>query len=123
MDKEVERDSKKGCRPLNVGHDEIVILIDDLRERYQQSDLLCVFDMSRSSYGYHRQKLTRVDAERDRLKEKVISMHSESRGAAGARTISGQLKQVGEPVGRFKAGKLLREAGLVSKQQRRDRIR
>ena len=79
--------------------------------------------MSRSSYGYHRQKLTRVDAERDRLKEKVISMHSESRGAAGARTISGQLKQVGEPVGRFKAGRLLKEAGLVSKQQRRRRYR
>ena len=79
--------------------------------------------MSRSSYGYHRQKLTRVDAERDRLKEKVISMHSESRGAAGARTISGQLKQVGEPVGRFKAGRLLKEAGLVSKQQRRHRYR
>jgi transposase InsO family protein len=50
-------------------------------------------------------------------------MHREKRVAAGARMLSGQLKQEGEKVGRYKAGKLMKEAGLVSKQQRRHRYR
>ena len=94
-----------------------------MREQYQQSDLLFVFGVSRSSYRYHRQQLSIVDAERERLKQKVVVIHSESRCAAGARTISGQLKQAGEKVGRYKARSLMKEAGLVSKQQRRHRYR
>jgi putative transposase len=85
--------------------------------------LLSVFDLSRSSYSYHREQLTVVDVERERIKAKVIAMHNESRCAAGARTISGQLKQEGEQVGRYKAVRLMAEAGLVSKQQKRHRYK
>lgn len=48
-------------------------------------------------------------------------IHRNSRGAAGARTISGQLKQQGESVGRYKAASLMKAAGLVSKQQKQHR--
>jgi len=62
------------------------------------------------------------DSIKPRLKAKVIAIHQASRQAAGARRISGELKQQGEQVGHYKAGKLLKEAGLKS-QQPRKRIR
>jgi hypothetical protein len=81
--------------------------------------------LSRSSYDYHRQKLTRADAKCDRFKRKVRSSHSESRGVVGARTISVELQQTaeqqaaeqqtGEETGCFMAARLLNEAGLASK--------
>lgn len=72
--------------------------------------------MHRSSYRYRQQQVGKVDVERARLKAKVVSIHAQSRGAAGARTISGQLIQQGESVGRYKAAKLMEEAHIVSKQ-------
>lgn len=64
-----------------------------------------------------------VDAVRERLKDKARAIHTASRGAAGARTIAGQLRQEGESVGRHKAASLMREAGLVSKQAKQHRYR
>jgi len=61
----------------------------------------------------HRDK---VDPERERLKHKAIAIHSASRGSAGVRTISGQLTQAGDKVGRYKARSLMREANISSKQ-------
>jgi putative transposase len=57
------------------------------------------------------------------LKAAVIEIHTASRGAAGARTISGMLKQQDEPVGRYKAASLMKEAGLVSRQLKQHRYR
>ncbi len=98
-------------------------MIDDLREHYKQSELFVVFDVKRSSYNYHRQKAKQVNPERERLKAAAIEIHTASRGAAGARTISGRLKQQGESVGRYKAGSLMEEAELVSKQAKRHRYK
>jgi len=72
--------------------------------------------MSRSTYNYHRQHANRVDPERERLKAKVVELHEASRNAAGSRTISAQLKQQGESVGRYKTRRLMKEAGVQSKQ-------
>ena len=91
-------------------------MIDELRELYKQRELLEVFEMSRSTYYYHRQHANRIDPERDRLKAKVVELHEASRSSAGSRTISAQLKQQGESVGRYKARSLMKEAGLQSKQ-------
>lgn len=52
-----------------------------------------------------------------------MSIHAASRGAAGARTISGMLKQCGEAVGRYKAARLMDEAGLVSTQRKSHQYR
>jgi putative transposase len=57
------------------------------------------------------------------LAEQAVEIHRESRGAAGARTIAGQLNQSGENIGRYKAASLMKEAGLVSTQLRKHRYK
>lgn len=54
--------------------------------------------------------------ERELLKAKVKEIHAISRGAMGARSISGKLKELGESVGRYKTRSLMREANIESKQ-------
>ena len=90
---------------------------------YRQSELLSVFEIPRSSYNYRRKQAAYVCPERERLKAAVVEIHTASRGAAGARTISGMLKLQGEPVGRYKAASLMKAAGLVSKQLKKHRYR
>lgn len=98
-------------------------MIDNLSADYRQSELLRAFDVSRSSYTYHRKAKNKVDPERERLKEEVKSIHKHSRGAAGSRTIAGTLKQQGESIGRYKARSLMKEAGIYSKQPGRHRYK
>jgi len=98
-------------------------VVEDLREQYKQSELLAVFDVNRSSYNYHQQHAKQVNPERERLKRAAIGIHAASRGAAGARTISGMLKQQGESVGRYKAGSLMKAADIVSKQAKQHRYK
>ena len=45
-------------------------------------------------------------------------IHAESRGAAGARTISATLRAEGERVGRYKAARLMKECRVASRQPR-----
>lgn len=72
--------------------------------------------MCRSSYYYQCQRHTTIDAERARLRARVVEIHTKSRGAAGARTMSAMLKSEGELVGRYKAARLMEEASLASRQ-------
>ena len=98
-------------------------MIEQLRAQYRQSELLQAFDVPRSSLDYRRQRVKRVDPERERLKELARGIHTASREAAGTRSISGTLKQQGEAVGRYKARSLMKEANLISKQQKKHRYR
>lgn len=98
-------------------------MIDNLSAHYRQSELLKMFDVSRSSYTYHCEAKDKVDPERERLKAKVISIHQKSRGAAGSRTIAGQLKQQGENIGRYKVRSLMKEADIRSKQPGKHRYK
>lgn len=75
-----------------------------------------MLSVSPSSYYYFESNKKRIDPERVRLRAKVIKMHADSRGAAGSRTIMEQLSQQGEKVGRYKVGRLMEEAAIVSKQ-------
>ncbi len=80
---------------------------------------LCqLFGIHTSSYYYRINHKDREDPERERLKQQAIDIHTASRGAAGARTIAGQLTQQGEKVGRYKAASLMKEARISSKQPR-----
>lgn len=85
--------------------------------------MLSIFNVSRSSYQYRRQRKGYVDVERERLKEMAIKIHSASRGAAGARSIAGELSRQGESIGRYKAASLMKEANIVSKQPRTHRYK
>ena len=75
-----------------------------------------LFGVHRSSYHYRMTHRDTVNPERERLKQLATDIHEASRGAAGARTIAGQLTQQGESVGRYKAKHLMREAHISSKQ-------
>lgn len=57
-----------------------------------------------------------MDRERQRLRERVVALHKASRCSAGARSLSASLKREGEAVGRYKAARLMSEAGVESKQ-------
>ena len=95
----------------------------NLREQYKEQELLKAFGIARSTFNYRRKKSEQTDAERERLKEKVVEIHQTSRESAGSRTVSGQLKSQGEKVGRYKARSLMREEGLISKQHKKHRYR
>ena len=101
----------------------MITIVDDLREHYKQQELLFMFNIARSSYPSWCKRKKKVDPERDRLKAKAVDIHTASRGAAGARTIAGQLTVDGDKVGRYKAKSLMREAGIASKQPRGHRYR
>jgi putative transposase len=87
-----------------------------LSEHYAVVELCEAFGIRRSSYYYQCQRHKTIDAERVRLRARVTQIHNDSRGAAGARTVSAMLKTEGESVGRYRAAKLMAEAGLESRQ-------
>ena len=91
-------------------------MIDELREQYQQAELLRAFDVKRSSYNYYLKYRDQIDVERERLKAKATALHKKSRGSMGSRTLSKKLQKEGEKVGRYLARNLMKEAGLESKQ-------
>lgn len=82
-----------------------------------------MLDLPRSSYYDRTKRAVRTDPERDRLKARVVELHAASRGAAGSRTLSAALRAEGEAVGRYKTRRLMREAGVVSRQRRPHRYR
>ena len=98
-------------------------MIDSLRAHYSQQELLSTFNVPRSTYSYHRWRVSDNNTERERLKVKVKSIYQTSRGSAGSHTIAGQLRQSGEAIGRYKVRGLMKEIGLVSTQQKRHRYR
>jgi len=92
-------------------------LIQDLsREQGGVKPLCQLFEVKTSSYYYRINHKDIVKPQRERLKQMAIGIHTASRGAAGARTIAGQLTQQGEKVGRYKAASLMQEAKISSKQ-------
>lgn len=74
--------------------------------------------MNRSSYYDWAHRRQRRDLARERLKRMVAKLHADSREAMGARMISRHLKAMQLPVGRNKAGRLMHELGLFSRQRR-----
>lgn len=67
----------------------------------------------RSQFYYHKKQQQKETAARDALRQKVAELPRMSRGSAGARTLSSMLKKEGQTVGRYKAGRLMKEAGLA----------
>ena len=98
-------------------------LIKALSARYPVVELCNTFDINRSSYYDTLQQRDKVDERRVQLRQQVIQLHAQSRGAVGARTLSAALRAQGHDVGRYKAGSLMQEIGLVSKQLRKHRYK
>ena len=115
-----EYDLKKGYGSCDVRQREKIDVIQALSQEHGRIKVLCdLFDVPRSSYHYQLKHNDKMDPEREALREKVVAIHTASRGSAGARTIAGQLSQSGLAVGRYKAKSLMREANIVSTQLRK----
>ena len=105
-----------GYRALDVGRSRAYALINQLSV-HEPIDWLCkVFEINRSSYYAHRLKRRTPDVERLRLRSRVSELFSQSRSAAGSRSILSLMRDDGEQLGRFKVRSLMRELDLVSKQ-------
>jgi putative transposase len=99
-------------------------LINELSREHGRVDKLCaIFGVQRSSYYYRLSHKDLVDEERESLKDLARVIHTNSRGAAGARTIAGELSQAGHNVGRHKAKNLMLEANITSKQLRKHKYK
>lgn len=75
-----------------------------------------MFDVTRSCYYARRLRRRTPDVERLRLRSRVGELFSQSRSAAGSRSILSLMHEDGEQIGRFKVRSLIRELDLVSKQ-------
>jgi putative transposase len=75
-----------------------------------------VFGVHRSSYRTWRDRdRTPCEAEQ-KLQEQVIEAHEASNGSAGARSIANMVTQAGTPLSRYRAGRRMKQLGLVSTQ-------
>ena len=75
-----------------------------------------MFEVTRSCYYAQRLRRRTPDVERLRLRSRVSELFSQSRSAAGSRSILSLMRDDGEQLGRFKVRSLMRELELVSKQ-------
>ncbi|MBV4473623.1 IS3 family transposase [Pseudomonas botevensis] len=107
---------KKGYRALDVGRARAHTLIDQLSAQAPVDWLCAVFDITRSCYYAHRLRRRTPDVERLRLRSRVNELFTQSRSAAGSRSIVSMMQEDGEQIGRFKVRGLMRELKLVSKQ-------
>ncbi|WP_321838417.1 IS3 family transposase [Pseudomonas kulmbachensis] len=107
---------KKGYRALDVGRSRAFALIHQL-SAHEPVDRLCeVFEITRSTYYAHRLRRRSPGVERIRLRSRVNELLTQSRSAAGSRSIVSMMQEDGEQIGRFKVRGLMRELGLISKQ-------
>ena len=75
-----------------------------------------MFEITRSTYYAHRLRRRSPGIERIRLRSRVNELFTQSRSAAGSRSIVSMMQDDGEQIGRFKVRGLMRELGLISKQ-------
>jgi len=76
-----------------------------------------VFGVHRSSYKYWGKSPEKPDGRRAVLRSQVLELHNISHGSAGARSIAIMATMRGFRMGRWLAGRLMKELGLVSCQQ------
>lgn len=114
---EREKSILKGYRALDGRGTRALALVDELRSE-KPVELLCwVFEVTRSCYYAYCHKRRYPDAERVFLRSRVNELFTQSRSAAGSRSIVLIMKEDGMQIGRFKVRKLMREMNLISKQR------
>ncbi len=76
--------------------------------------------VSRSGfYNWKTRKKSPRDKERDELIPKVKEIHKTSRGTYGSRRMSKELTATGANCGKYKAGTLMKLAGVEAKQKKK----
>ncbi|EOB1108985.1 IS110 family transposase, partial [Escherichia coli] len=102
---------------LDVRLPEQFSIIGKLRAHYPVVTLCHVFGVHRSSYRYWKNRPEKPDCRRAVLRSQVLELHGISHGSAGARSIATMATRRGYQMGRWLAGRLMKELGLVSCQQ------
>jgi Integrase core domain. len=88
------------------------VLIHQL-SAHEPVDCLCeVFEINRSTYYAHRLRRRSPGIERIRLRSRVNELFTQSRSAAGSRSLVSIMQDDGEQIGRFKVRGLMRELGV-----------
>ena len=72
--------------------------------------------MHRSSYRAWRGRDIALSNEEQVLLQKMVDVHAASNGSAGARSIAKMVAQAGIPLSRYRAGRRMKQLGLVSTQ-------
>jgi hypothetical protein len=109
-------DFEKGNRALDGRGTRAFALADQLRSE-EPVDFLCsVFEVIRSCYYAYCRRRRSPDAEQVLLRSRVNELFTQSRSAAGSRSIMLMMKEDGTQIGRFKVRKLMHEMNLISKQ-------
>ena len=75
-----------------------------------------MFGVHRSSYRAWRNRDNTPSEAEQKLQELVIEAHEASSGSAGARSIASMVTQAGTPLSRYRAGRRMKQLGLVSTQ-------
>ena len=75
-----------------------------------------MFGVHRSSYRAWRNRDNTPSETEQKLQELVIEAHEASSGSAGARSIASMVTQAGTPLSRYRAGRRMKQLGLVSTQ-------
>ncbi|TCQ82996.1 putative transposase [Pseudomonas sp. JUb52] len=91
-------------------------MIDQFRSEAPVELLCSVFEVTRSCYYAYRRRQRSPDIARLALRVRVGELFTQSRRAAGSRSLTHQLREEGIVIGRFKVRALMSEMGLVSKQ-------
>ncbi|WP_311947045.1 IS3 family transposase [Halomonas piscis] len=107
---------KKGYRSLDVGLHEQFSLIERLQESYAVKRLCRLFGVYRSSYRAWRSRPAAPSQTEQALRQKITETHAASKGSAGARSIARIVTQAGTPLSRYRAGRRMKQLGLVSTQ-------
>nr|WP_264082871.1 IS3 family transposase [Pseudomonas urmiensis] len=94
-----------------------------MSEQYGIVECCRVLGVKRSSFYAWRKRQARKNPERDQLRSAVEGHFKVSRGSAGSRTLTEELRRDGHKVGRYKVRSLMREAGLKCRQRRPHRYR
>lgn len=91
-------------------------MIERLEESYAVKRLCEVFGIHRSSYRAWRGRDKAPSAVEQALRDKITEVHTASNGSAGARSIASMVRQAGTPLSRYRAGRRMKQLGLVSTQ-------
>jgi len=90
-----------------------------LQESYPVKQLCNVFQLYRSSYRYWLENSTKQSPKQLKAEVDVRSVFNESRGSAGARTVSDITLARGEPISRYRVSKIMKKLKLHSCQVRK----
>jgi len=92
-------------------------MIKQFQESFSLTQLFNAFNVNRTSYYTWRHSQRKKPSIKSLKEHSALQLiHQESKGSAGARTLSKIATQRGIPISRYRASKLMKNIGLVSKQ-------